>query len=99
MCPDQDFSPVSVLTFESVPFRFHFRRIVTAVNGVSPGDVRCLTNGSVGNGAPMLEAGPRYQIDATDLAGNPVPVAIDRNGNLWAGQIEPKFGCPCRSGS
>lgn len=95
-CPDPAFSPVKVLTFESVPFTVHFRRIDMAVNGMVAGDLRCLVDGAVRNGVPMLDMGPRYQIDATDLAGNPVSVVVDWNGNLWAGDIKPKFGCPCR---
>ena len=70
--------------------------VICAVNGVAAGDLRCLVQGAVRNGVPMLDTGPRYELDATDLAGNPISVVIDWNGNLWAGQIKPKFGCPCR---
>lgn len=98
-CPDPAFSPVKVMTFENGAFKLHFKRINMSVNGVAAGDLRCLTNGPIGNGAPMLEAGPRYEVEATNLAGALVSIAIDRNGNVWAGDIKPKFGCPCRSGN
>jgi len=98
-CPDGKFSPGQVLTFENTPFNLHFQRIVMGVNGVAAGELRCLANGTVGSGAPMLDGGSRYRLDATDFAGTPVSVVVDGNGNVWAGEIKPRLGCPCRSGN
>jgi len=87
-CNDLD----GTLTFATLDFVLFFQWSTTAVKKCQE-PVRRIPAGE------PLGYPDAYEVSARDAHAAPLSVVIARDGTVYLGELTPKYGCPCRTGS